>query len=286
QLYLNQPYTEGTMPLTFYIEGTNPSAYVGEIYFTITYRQNGMLDQSYEATLTVTPVITDFEITTGHVIFVNDTNGLDGLIAAGVPYLNGEAGVVFSATAEVQGLSGSLVFVQNLAAVVNGVDGSSGGATYNDSTTQNFVVNPNLPPNEQHTFPFLDRGTDAPPAEYDADVNSQTINGSQKLTADDNPITRPPNRASLTAVGEIWDFYIWLAWQFNNPNSGSNLYPLAYASWDVNFGATNYQAGQGVTQISAGAGVFFGGWQRVPYTTFPITTNVIANKAFIWQQGS
>jgi hypothetical protein len=122
-------FTLENLPRTFYLEGVEPSATVGESVIRVRYvfiRSNGEPTTAGLGLLdaTVTPVIEEFKIVPGGVRFENLQNGLMGM-RTGIE--NVQPGAAFEATVTRTGIDGFLTFIQNVTGIDNGVNGAPAG---------------------------------------------------------------------------------------------------------------------------------------------------------------
>jgi len=278
-----QHYPEGQWPTTFYLQGDQPSAFVGDITITISYTY-GSTTTSQGKVLTVTPVINSFHITPGVVAWYTDQGGaVSGLLTTGAtnPVSGGQAGAVFQAQAVVNGLSGHMVFIQLMTPVINGVGGQHAALSFVGPQYWNWAAAPG------RSFPFLDQVNAPPFAAYDVHATDTTNGGVETLTADDSPAYVNIGAFNqVTGIGYTKNFYLWLLWQFPNVNGVTTLYPLAYTGWDVTFGATNYVPGQGVTTIPSWAGVFANAGYTAANLVYPKTVGPLANDSIVLVQAS
>jgi len=261
------PFTPTNAPFTFYVEGKHESAAVNDATITFTYTVQNDPDSPYSATakLTVTPLVTATSATPGgpnglgpNIFFANTTNGTDGDGSQGLATQWGmsNAGISFSATANITSLSGALRFIQDLTSLNNGPNADSpNGAIYKDGSGKNYVIT------DGKGFPVLDvQPGDALPELLTPTDNVVTDNqGVTTETAgtNDNPSNEPPNAGNVVQMDLRIEFDIYLMWKFTNSNNIDPVtyYPLQKASWQVNFYAGGLEGPAPMTEIDDRNGV-------------------------------
>jgi hypothetical protein len=243
-------YTQATLPSKIYVEGTEPGAALRESEVSLTYlfvTASGLpIDAGADRVkVTVTPVITNFAITPGQVVFANGTDGRAGMKTTGAGPL-GTAGALFDATMTRTGAAGNVTFIQNFLNVVNGAYGVPAGWVFTAASGRPKL---NMVLTQGANFPILDKDGDTTVSpDYDNIRTPVWDANTQRITAEDSPDTLyPAGSADLTNIAIVFKIKLYLVWRFPGANN-SVIYTLGTRTWDVVFFADQYVQGQGVTR--------------------------------------
>jgi hypothetical protein len=242
----------GTLPaptITFFIEGTRPSSFIGDITLIATYISNapGSQEQTISTTITVTPFVDSFAVNPHppqSVVFRNSTNGLEGLTTSARGDPNQGAG--FDAAVPRTGVGGTGIFIQNFVGVDNGAGGAAAGWVF---TATSGLPNLNAVLSPGDTFPILDKVGDPTRSGPDYDVNFSTAGSDAntlRMTATDSPNTGNPANSDKVQNIDITDrIRLYVVWRF----ADTSIYTLASVDWKVVFQADTNAPGSGVTNI-------------------------------------
>lgn len=262
----------GQLTATFYIEGFHESVSANDVKLSFKYTVNGNSYTSNNLTITVTPLIQSFTVTPGldagdankqNIIFFNGTDGNQGLAALTPKLIPGAS---FKSVVVKTGLTGNLMFIQNVSDAVNGnngtkkPDGTPVGWLYQDNTGQIVTL-------KHPGYPILDVNTGA--NDQTAVHNFQSVLSADKttvtITFDDSPRTltpaNPPNPNTGIAVDLLFKArtYVVVEWKQVASNSGGAAIPvfyfLAYDNWQANFWGTTPKATGPITTINVLQGV-------------------------------
>ena len=237
-------YTQANLPQTFYMEGVKPGAALGESIVSVRYISAGGNGNLWPVTdqlkATVTPVVEQFSITPGPVVFINPNDGTEGMRAgtATVP------GATFDAIANRKNLSGNLAFIQNISVVENDYDGAGAGVVYRSG----WGPNKNVVLINGATFPILDKDPNSSPPDYIYHLSFPDTGdpNTQRITADDLPAIQESfvNSRAIIDFDIRMSLKMHLVWRFGSPGTGI-VYSLARAPWQVRFRATASANGPG-----------------------------------------